>query len=228
MKRATEKKSFALQHQALLYGQMTAGPIDNAQLFWDVFRKSWRAILPKYAEAYYDASQDTKCWTELIKQAAEYACDSLGACLNCDIEVERELYNRTDVHAIDKASGELIVAFESELLPWGSQHKDWRNEFRKLCKTKAVLRVLSATFAAGSGATFPVFLRDKLDSLRAFFDEGSPCGFCLIFGPSPFHEDPEQSWLAYSLEPDYSVRELVSARPLIPLRVMFGHEGAEE
>jgi hypothetical protein len=209
------------------HDQIIAKPMDKAQVFWDSFRKSWRASLPRYKDSFNDPKRWTTDWTELIKQAAEQACHGLAASLNCEVEVGREGYNRTDVHAIDRGSRKLLVAFESELAPWGKKG-DWRQEFGKLCEADAVLRVLSGTFTPGTGRTFPVFLREKLDYLRASFDKGHSGGFCLIFGPGPFDQDPEQAWLAYSLERDYSVRELVSASPLIPLRVIRGQEGTEE
>jgi hypothetical protein len=130
-----------------------------------------------------------------------------------------------------RASPVLSHSSESELAYWdynGRSEKDWREEFRKLCKIKAEIRVLSSTFKSGTGAHFSAFLKERLDSMRASFDAGPQADYCLIFGPESTLEDPEQPWLAYSLERDFTLRELTSAQPLRPRLVIEGEESPTE
>jgi hypothetical protein len=191
--------------------------MDCSQFFWDSFRESWRALLPSYKDSHSNPKLWTTHYTELIKQAAEAACVELAKNLGRQVKVDREKYNRLDVYAVDKLSEELLVAFESELAPWG--HKgDWRHEFVKLCRTKSLLRVLSGTFTPGTGAKFKDFLFEKLEVLRTPFDGE----FCLIFGPSPFDEDKSQHWLAYAIGSDYKFRELNCSKNLAPYEEIYG------
>lgn len=65
--------------------------------------------------------------------------------------------------------------------------------------------------------------------MKRSFDAGSKEGdFCLIFGPESSIKDRYQPWLAYSLEHDFTLRELTSAKLLIPWRVYKGEESADE
>jgi hypothetical protein len=201
--------------------------MDRPQLFWDVFRQTWRRNLRSWTPG-----GGTKKWTASIIKTAKEACYDYAQELGRKVVVGGERYGRIDVHATDVDTGELLVAFESELAWWGyngSSGKDWRQEFPKLCRTKAELRVLSSTFQEGTGSTFPMFLRERLDSMKVDYDAGHPGDLCLIFGPEYTRREPDQHWLAYSLErKDFSLRELTSAKPLHPWLVITGKESPVE
>jgi len=198
--------------------------MDSPQTFWDLFRGSWRKLIPEYKPSWNDPRKWTSHWTELIKQAAEASCHGLAAKLGKEVQVGREGYGRLDVHAICTKSGELFVAFESELAPWGRKG-DWRQEFRSLCERRATLSVLSGTFTPGAGYQCTTFLQQKIQHLAAPYGSGD---FCLIFGPGPFDSDPDQAWLAYSLGPDMRLRHLTSAKPLRPVYILQDREDIEE
>jgi len=189
-----------------------------------LFRTSWRKLLPEYKPSWNDPRKWTSHWTELIKQPAETSCLGLAEKLAREAQVGRERYGRLDVHAVYAKSGELFVAFESELAPWGRKG-DWRQEFGDL----ATGRLRFASFLVHSvqvqGTCSPEFLKKKIDQLGMPFGSGD---FCLIFGPGPFDEDPDQAWLACSLQSDMTLRELTSAKQLRPVYVLEDRESVEE
>lgn len=203
------------------------------QIFWDAFRKRWRARLAGWGplSAPLSGQVRTQAWTEVLKSAGEQACRDLADAHGVPCSVGRERHGRLDVFAAVPGQVRLLVAFESELAYWGyngASGKDWRQEFPKLCRVDACLRVLSSTFKAGTGASFPAFLRGRLDSMAADFRTASPGAWCLIFGPEDTRRDPHQPWLAYSLELDFSLRLLRSEVPLRPRQVIEGREPAVE
>src|SRR5688572_30145615 len=120
--------------------------MDNAQIFWDAFRRRWRWKLAAWEGVALGkrGGEITHAWTEMLKQAAEEACKDCAVALDREVIIEREGHGRLDVFAEDRHTGKLIVAFESELAYWGygSSGKDWRQEFPKLCGKAAELRVL--------------------------------------------------------------------------------------
>lgn len=206
--------------------------MDRPQAFWDAFRRRWRNRLGTWAEMCRNmsSSQVTPAWTEMIKKAAEEACDDFAKQCGADVIIGRERHGRLDVFAEDRRSSKLVVAFESELAYWGYKGgiKDWRQEFPKLCDKKADLRVLVSTFEPGTGNIFEKFLAEKISSMKACFDRGAPGDFCLIFGPEDTRRDPRQCWLAYSLERDLILRPLASAKLLHPRLVITGEEPCTE
>ena len=126
---------------------------DRPQLYWDAFRRTWRRFLKLWR-----SGDSVPRWTALIIESAEQACNAYARELGREAAVGREGYGRIDVHATDVETRQLLVAFESELAYWGyngSSGKDWREEFRKLCKTPAELRVLSSTFPEKTVRRFP-------------------------------------------------------------------------
>ena len=113
------------------------GPVDREQVFWDAYRRPWRAQLATWTD-----ERDTRAWTRLIIESAKNACRDYAAALGREVVVGCEGYGRLDVHAADGETGDLLVAFESELAPWGwngSSGKDWREEFPKLGGHRRVL-----------------------------------------------------------------------------------------
>jgi hypothetical protein len=200
--------------------------MDRPQIFWDCFRKAFRRKLPSWKAG--DATAD---WTKLITASTTDACNDYGQNPHRELEVRYEGNGRIDVYAVDKRTGAIVVAFETELARWGyngSSGKDWREEFQKLCKIKAELRVLSSYFKNGTGGKFHEFLQDKLNLMKGNFDERCDGDFCFIFGPERSRKDPEQPWLAYSLEPNFTLRELTSSKPLIPWRLYERKDSPEE
>jgi hypothetical protein len=149
--------------------------MDRPQLFWDVFRRTWRRNLKSWIPG-----GSTPKWTAMIIESAKEACQDYAKELGRKVIVGAEGYGRIDVHATDVGTGELVVAFESELAWWGyngASGRDWRQEFPKLCQARAELRVLSSTFQKGTSSTFPALLRGRLDSMRSYFDAGHPGDF---------------------------------------------------
>jgi hypothetical protein len=84
--------------------------MDRPQLFWDVFRRTWRRNLKSWTRG-----GSTPEWTALIIQSAKEACQDYAKELGRKVVVGGEGYGRIDVHATDVGSGQLVVAFESEL-----------------------------------------------------------------------------------------------------------------
>lgn len=206
--------------------------MDRPQVFWDAFRRRWRVRLGSWAEmrSKMSSSEVTPEWTEMIKRAAEEACDDFAKHSGIDVRIGREGHGRLDVFAEDRRTGELVVAFESELAYWGFRGgtKDWREEFPKLCQKNAKLRVLASTFRPRTGRNFRSFLSQKLESMKQCFTGGTQGDFLLIFGPEDTISDPSQCWLAFSLECDFTLRDLVSAKPLYPRRIISGQESCDE
>jgi hypothetical protein len=105
----------------------------------------------------------------------------------------------------------------------GRAHKKtWREEFVKLCRISAKLRVLSAYFLPGTGATFTEFLRCELDSMRDSFVAASPSEWLLLYGSENTNRDPQQAWLAFSLQPDFQLRLIDTVPPFCPRMIARG------
>jgi hypothetical protein len=207
--------------------------VDRPQLFWDAFRKRFRANIPSLK------ADELADWTALRTRSGVEACAIYARGIGREVVIGTEGHYqlptgrraRMDVYARDRSTGELVVAFESELAWWGyngTSGKDWSEEFPKLCGIRADLRVLTSTFKVGTGAGFPAFLREKLDSMRGAFDRREPGEFCLAFGPEYSKKDPRQDWLAFAVEDDYSLRSLTSAKPLITHLIWDGKEPPTE
>jgi hypothetical protein len=185
--------------------------MDMPQIFWDAFREPLRAGF-----AGYQGGGSVE-WTRIRLDAAKSACHEFVRQLGKEADVDADRYQRIDVHAIEKGSGRLLVAFESELARPPNKG-DWRNEFRKLCNISADLRVLSSVFEKGGGSQG--HLEKLLSPMRTNFIEGASGPFLLAFGPESARDDPEQWWTAYSLEPNFVLRPLVSNPLFIPYRTI--------
>jgi hypothetical protein len=147
------------------------------------------------------------------------ACADLEPLFRCELAVDGEKINRLDVHAQNKATGELLIAFESELGRYGSKG-GWENEFEKLCRIQATLRVITGLFKVGSGRRYPQELIGQLNAHNSQFMSGKRGEFLLIFGPEYNREDPSQPWLAYTLSDDMTPTQLSPERPFLAVQYL--------
>jgi hypothetical protein len=120
-----------------------------------------------------ERKERTDHWTAMLKETAKEACQDLQPLLGCVLEIGGERIRKLDVHASDRGTGELLVAFESELGLWRAKG-GWENEFVKLCGIPARLRALYCTLERGEGRRYPGLLRERLEMLRAAFENGRP------------------------------------------------------
>lgn len=209
--------------------------MDYPQLFWDEFRprlrvgfRDWNAIEADLRRKAASAGRAFRCSdisTPIRTRSAIEACYAFGERLGRKLKVGQEGFKRTDVHAVDFDS--LVVALETELSRPG-QKDDWRHEFEQLCAMPAELRVLTGTIAGNKWTGYQDYLEGWLKPFRAKFEAGHSGMFCLAFGPEDSKKYPDHYWLAYSLEPDYTLRELDSAKKLRPRPLIDWVEPVEE
>lgn len=189
----------------------------SPEWFWQAFR---RELYPGCTD---EALSSSRAWTKVVIAAAERTCEQLGN----EVVVRREYPNRLDVSARFSSDSELAIAFESELAPVGymgrTHAKTWREEFVKLCRIPARLRVLSSYFMPGTGRAFESFLRRQLDELAEHFRTATPGQWLLTFGSEDSTRDPDQPWLCFSLDPDLSLRRVDNTeKPFCPRRIARG------
>ena len=123
-------------------------------------------------------------------------------------------------------TGELVVAFESELGLW-HRKGGWENEFEKLCRIQARLRVLYCTFEVGEGRRYPGLLRERLRQTQPGFDHNQG-EFLLIAGPAYNSDDPLQPWLAYSIAAGLELTPLSLDDPLLAVKFLYPSDGTPE
>lgn len=184
------------------------GSVDPAGITPEWFWTSFRRRLCAEGVCTEENLSSSRRWTKQVIAAAVEVCRELGD----EVVVRQETPHRLDVSASRPGGEKLLVAFESELAPVGYMNrkhaKTWREEFVKLWGIPAELRVLSAYFMPGTGKTFPHFLRQQLDDLRAHV-AGPPSGkWLLVFGSENSEKDWEQHWLAFSFGADGAIREI--------------------
>ena len=194
-----------------------------AQAFWDAYRKRVKVNLTDWGERRrlysWSPKVRTEEWTSMIKKTAMDACHDLEPLLGCILDVGGERINRLDVHATNARTGELVVAFESELGLW-HRKGGWENEFAKLCNIDAKLRVLYCTFDVGEGRRYRGLLRERLWQTQPNFDHNRG-EFLLIAGPAYNSEDPLQPWLAYSIDDGLELTPLSLDDPLLAVKFLY-------
>jgi hypothetical protein len=150
---------------------------------------------------HWDKETRTRRWTDMIIRSAQLACEDLEKHFDCELRVDGERIDRIDVHAQNRATDELLIAFESEQGRHGFE-KSWRYELVKLCKHDARIRVVTGFFKVGTGRLYTEKLVRELRSYKADFATGKRGEFLLIFGPEYNRKDPDQPGLAYTLSDD--------------------------
>ncbi len=87
-----------------------------AQPFWDAFRKRLETGFTTWAQVcrieHWDSETRTRQWTSMIVQSAKEACADLQPLFGCELAIGGERINRLDVHAQNKTTGELLIAYE--------------------------------------------------------------------------------------------------------------------
>lgn len=196
-------------------------PTLTPEWFWKMFRQELRSSCTE------SALDSSRSWTKVVIAAAVRVCEQLSQ----GVIVQQERPMRLDVSARLPNDDCLAIAFESELAPVGymgrTHEKTWREEFVKLCGIPAQLRVLSSYFLPGTGSTFEDFLRRQLNELSVYFQNSAPGKWLLVFGSENSTRDPDQPWLAFSLDQNYVLRRVDDEGELFcPRRIARGLEYA--